>query len=58
MKIIWWQLIKALTNHLIILPNIDPQALDDSFKIVLLFFHILNSLVPFSEKTLEASDLS
>ena len=51
-------MIKTQTSHLIVVPSSGPQALEVSFKIVLLFFHIQNNLVAFSEETGKAPDLN
>lgn len=46
------------TDQFIILPDSGPQGFNDSLQIILLFFHILDSLVAFSEEALQTADFS
>jgi hypothetical protein len=38
------------------LPEGSPEAFDRLLEIILLFLHVLDSLVPFAEETLEPAD--
>jgi hypothetical protein len=45
------------TCALFLLSERRPETLDGFLQVVLLFFHVLNGLVPFREQALKPSDL-